>query len=122
MSNRLWTGGADGVNVHVFTIRYIGYFSITPQKLKGFAMDEFDIKKEIHLIVDELVLAIDGLFLSVCKISEMTTQFLDLTLLNKIKRENETLIDKVFDVKASVEQKKQNEQKGNRLKGGGYQC
>ncbi|BEE16907.1 hypothetical protein NG896_20950 [Aeromonas veronii] len=69
------------------------------------------------MIVDELVLAIDGLFLSVCKISEMTTQFLDLTLLNKIKRENETLIDKVFDVKASVEQKNKMNKKVIDLRG-----
>ena len=68
-------------------------------------MSKIDIKKEINLIVDNLVVAIDELFLLVCKAEDIDLRFFDLTQLNKIKRENEELIDKVFNVKASVEQR-----------------
>ena len=68
-------------------------------------MSKNDIKKEINLIVDGLAVAIDELFLLVCKAEDIDLRFFDLTQLNKIKRENEELIDKVFNVKASVEQR-----------------
>lgn len=68
-------------------------------------MSKNDIKKEINLIADNLVVAIDELFLLVCKAEDIDPRFFDLTQLNKIKRENEELIDKVFNVKASVEQR-----------------
>lgn len=56
--------------------------------------------KDIYLIVNGLTFAIDELFLSIDKLGELDLRFLDLTFLEKIKKENEVLIDKVFSVDA----------------------
>lgn len=61
--------------------------------------------KDIYLIVNSLTFAIDELFLSIDKLGELDLRFLDLTFLEKIKKENEVLIDKVFSVDASAEQR-----------------
>lgn len=61
--------------------------------------------KDIYLIVNGLTFAIDELFLSIDKLGELDLRFLDLTFLEKIKKENEVLIDKVFSVDASAEQR-----------------